>query len=189
MTHDELPGNGVAAAKSGLAQVLYSLADPDLGMWYFDWPELAEQTIALGGDWPAAVELAGMATAPGSAIEAAVRRLAQQTEQDMEEPPPLGFWGTVCGLIARSWRLGLLDEVTAATRYSVLWYGMRKRDRITGNRAQDLIYEGMSCHYADRYAAMDITARAQTMMIEADQYIPVASVDTGFCELVLDNLL
>ncbi|MET8423209.1 hypothetical protein [Nocardia sp. NPDC004860] len=158
-------------------------------MWYFDWPDLAERAIALGGDWPAAAELVGMATAPGPAIEAAVRRLAQQTEQDMNEPPPLGFWGTVCGLIARSWRLGLLDEYTAAVRYSILWYGMRDRDRIPGNRAQDLIYEGMACHYADRYAAMDITVRAQTMMIEADLFIPVAAVDADLCELVLDNLL
>lgn len=149
--------------------------------------DLAKPVVGLGGDWPAAVELTAMTAIWRPTIDDAVRRLSEQSRKDLGELPPLGFWSTVCGLVARSWRLGILDEFTATARLDRVWWHIR--DHRPRDRAEELIWEGMACYELEHFVEMDVTDRALALLDEADRFIPEAAVDIAFCDVVLDAFL
>ncbi|QLY31179.1 hypothetical protein [Nocardia huaxiensis] len=175
--------------KAGLAQVVHALTDPRFGVCFdnVEWMELAKPVVALGGDWPAALALAAMTSIRRPSVDQAVRHLRVQSGQDMGALPAPGFWDAVCGLVGRSWRLGILDEFTATVRLDRVWWHIR--DHEPQDRAEELIWEGMACFELDHFVDMDMTNRALALLVEADQLIPDNAVDTAFCETVLETFL
>ena len=149
--------------------------------------DLAKPVVALGGDWPAALELAAMSSIWRPHIDDAVEQLHAQSGHDLGELPVLGFWSAVCGLVARSWRLGILDEWSAPIRLDGVWWHIR--DHEPRDRAEELIWEGMACFELDRYVDMDVTDRALALLTEADRFIADEAVDIAFCETVLEAFL
>ncbi len=169
--------------------MVQSLTDPRFGACFdnADWMDLAKPVVALGGDWPAALELASMASIWCPDIDDAVGQLHVQSGRDLGELPTLGFWSAVCGLVARSWRFGILDEYTAPARLDVVWWHIR--DHEPRDRAEELIWEGMACFELDRFVDMDVTDRSSALLSEADRFIADEAVDIAFCETVLDAFL
>ncbi|MFF2554174.1 hypothetical protein ACFVUS_24460 [Nocardia sp. NPDC058058] len=175
--------------RSGLAQVVHSLTDPQFGIHFdnVDWMDIAKPTVALGGQWPAALALAAMPAIWRPSVDDAVRHLRVQSERDLGELPPLEFWSAVCGVIGRSWRLGIFDELGATARLDIVWRDIR--DHEPRDRARELIWEGMACHELDQYVRTDVTDRALALLIEADRFIAEDAVDIAFCEAALEAFL
>ncbi|MEC3957638.1 hypothetical protein VMT65_31710 [Nocardia sp. CDC153] len=175
--------------RAGLAQVVHSLTDSQFGVCFdnVDWMDLAKPVVALGGDWPAALALAAMPSIWRPSIDDAVRHLRAQSKPDLGDLPLLGFWSAVCGLIGRSWRLGILDQDAAAARLDIVWRHIR--DHEPRDRAEELIWEGMACHELVCYLDEDVTDRASALLSEADRFIADDAVDIAFCETVLEAFL
>lgn len=172
-----------------MAQVVQSLTNSQFGACFdnADWMDLAKPVVALGGDWPAALALAAMPAIWRPSIDNAVRHLHVQSGRDLGELPTLGFWSAVCGLVGRSWRLGILDEFTATVRLDRVWWHIR--DHQPRDRAEELIWEGMACFELDHYVDMNVTDRAVALLAEADRFIADDAVDIAFCETILEALL
>ncbi|MFE4456574.1 hypothetical protein ACFROC_04375 [Nocardia tengchongensis] len=177
-------------SRIGLAQVVHALATspldycPDLA----EWIDIAKPVVAPGGDWPAAVEMAAMSTIWRPALAEAVHCLAEQIAQDIGEFPQLDFWSTACGIIARSYTLGVLDnEFAVADRMDLVWMDLRRGT--APPRTEELLFEGMAIHELVSYPGLGITERAIALVAEADRLIPPDVVDRAFCEVVLDCLL
>lgn len=100
------------------AQVVRSLAASwdDRFLDEDDWPKIARSLLACGCDWPAVADLAAAGATSGTAVPDAVERLAAQAGREIGDLPVPAFWDTVCGLVARAWRLGVFDEVDAMYR-------------------------------------------------------------------------
>ncbi|MFB7719396.1 hypothetical protein [Nocardia sp. NPDC056100] len=132
--------------------------------------------------------MAAMSTVEYPILAEAVRCLAEQTARDIGEFPHLDFWSTACGIIARSYTLGVLDsEFEVADRMDLVWMDLR-RDTAPA-RTRELLFEGMAIHELAGYSGLGITERAIALVAEADRLIPPGVVDRAFCEVVLESLL
>ncbi|MGI5329326.1 hypothetical protein [Actinomadura nitritigenes] len=147
------------------------------------WTEIARILLALGCDWPAVTDLAAMPVTSQAAVLDAVKRLAEQTEREMGDLPALDFWDTVCGLVARAWRLGVFDEIDAMYRMDGLWWRIRPLDRSRSQGLQ-IIWRGMG--FKEMHDHLDVSEEAITLLIEADRLIPADSVNGPLCKAVLD---
>lgn len=171
----------------GMTQVVHSLSTsgefdlPD----HEDWPAIARLLLGLGCDWPAVTDLAAMTTISRPAIVEGVTRLAEHTGQELGDLPTLKFWDTVCGLIARSWRLGSVDEVWAIYRMDGLWWRIRALDR---SSSQGLQIIGQGVVIKDSHDFYDISREAVALLIEADRLIPADTVDALLCAAVLEAI-
>ncbi|MFJ9371433.1 hypothetical protein ACIRRA_44525 [Nocardia sp. NPDC101769] len=165
------------------------MTDSEFGICFdnADWVTLAKPVVALGGDWPAALALAGMPSVWSPAVDDAVQNLRVQSRRDMRDLPSLGFWSAVCGLVGRSWRLGLVDEFTATVRLDGIWLHISEHD--PRDRAEELIWEGMACFELDHFVDTDVADRAEALLTEADRLIPDGAVDVAFCEKALEAFL
>ncbi|MFC4013361.1 hypothetical protein ACFOY2_39465 [Nonomuraea purpurea] len=151
------------------------------------WRAVALSLLRLGCDWPALEELA--AAAPPQTEGDVVARIAVQAREEMGEVAALPFWDTVCGLVARSWRLGACDAIDALYSLDALWFTARDFDtstcRSTGLGLQ-LIGEGVGLK--ESIAHVDVTRDAITLLTEADQLIPADVRDAQLCEALLETL-
>ncbi|MEV1011390.1 hypothetical protein [Streptomyces sp. NPDC049881] len=173
--------------RRSLAQVTHSVAScPDGWLVAGDgWRAVGLSLLRLGCDWPALRELAAAASPPPHAEDDAVARLALQAREEMGELPALLFWDTVCGLVARSWRLGAYDAVDALYSLDALWFTARDVDTTpcTGLR---LIGEGVGLKAGLDHT--DVTREASTLLTEADRLIPADVRDAQLCAALLETL-
>lgn len=182
-------GCGIVA-RLGTAQVIHSLAasneDHQMGFLIPDslddeaWPGIARLLLGLGCAWPAVVDLAAMTTVSQPAIADAVAR-AEQTGRELADLPVPDFWQVACGLIARSWRLGLYDSIDAMYQLEGLWWLIRDRPR-SGSRGLQIIWEGMGLK--ELLAFYGISGEAVPLLVKADQFIPAGAVDGPLCTAI-----
>ncbi|MEV4620770.1 hypothetical protein AB0J74_18925 [Asanoa sp. NPDC049573] len=171
----------------GTVQVVHALATsghvdlPD----HESWPEIARCLVAFGGHWPAAIDLAALSTASPAQVDEAVARLAEQTGRELGERPAPHFWDTVCGLVARSWRLGLFTERDATCCMNRIWYEIRDLDRSASQDLQ-IIWQGMGLWELDEHS--DQSRAMVDLLIGADRLIPADAVDGPTCKAVLDAI-
>ncbi|MGI5321093.1 hypothetical protein [Actinomadura nitritigenes] len=172
-------------ARLDTARVVQSLAASwaDQLLDHDGWPEIARTLPALGCDWPAVTDLAAMVVTSRAAVLDAVERLAAQAGRAMGDRPALDFWDTVCGLVARAWRLKVFDEVAAVYRMDGLWWLIRDLDG-SGGRGMQIIWQGMGI--TEMHDHGDISGPATALLVEADRLIPADSVNGPLCEAVLD---
>lgn len=170
------------------AQVVRSLAASwdDRFLDEDDWPKIATSLLACGCDWPAVADLAAAGATSGTAVPDAVERLAAQAGREIGDLPVPAFWDTVCGLVARAWRLGVFDEVDAMYRLDGLWWMIRRLDR-SDSQGLQMIWQGMGIK--EMHDHCDISGLATALLIEADRLIPADSVNGPLCLAVLDALI
>ncbi|GAB3212419.1 hypothetical protein GCM10027262_45990 [Nocardia tengchongensis] len=182
---------GAGIAGYGLVEVMHALASspfdflPDAA----DWVELAKAVVALGGRWPAVFELAKWESTAVDypALNEMIGRLREQTGRELAAQSPPEFWRVVVGLVARSCRLGVLnDEMIAASRLDSLWMNVRSNNPST--RAEELLWEGMAVHELDWYVGDNVWDRAIALVTEADRFLCQDAVDRAFCEVAMDIL-
>lgn len=97
----------------------------------------------------------------------------------------LPFWDTVCGLVARSWRLGTCDAVDAMYRLDGLWWLARDADRSTSQGVQ-LIWEGMGLKELSEH--VDVVHDATALLAVADRLVAADVRDAQFCEAVVRSV-
>lgn len=176
--------------RRSLAQVTHSVAScPVDGLVAGDgWRAVAVSLLHLGCDWPVLEELAAAASPP-QAEDDVVARIAVQAREEMGDVATLPFWDTVCGLVARSWRLGACDAIDALYRLDALWFTARDFDTST-RRSTSLGLQliGAGVGLKESIAHVDVTRDAITLLTEADQLIPAGVRAARLCEALLETL-
>ncbi|MGW1991473.1 hypothetical protein [Embleya sp. NPDC001921] len=168
----------------GHIQVIHSLATAPQGTVEHDCrPEIANCLVGLGCRRPVVVDLAATAATSESSVDAMLTRLAEQSGRAPAGMPAPAFWDTVCGVVARAWRLGMFDETQAMYLMDGLWWQTRKLDE-RACRGLGLIKAGMGLK--ELIPFQDIDPEATVLLMEADRLIPVESVDAALCKAVLE---
>ncbi|MEU8137357.1 hypothetical protein [Streptodolium elevatio] len=114
-----------------------------------------------------------------------VARLAVEVGQGMGDLAVPPFWDTVCGLVARSWRLEACLAISAVYRLDGLWWMARDFDR-SAARGLELIWQGMTLKELSDH--VDVSRDAAELLTEADRLVPDDVRDAPFCEIVLETL-
>lgn len=176
-------------SRRSLAQVTHSVASCPIG-WLAagdGWHAVAVSLLRLGCDWPVLEELAAAASSAPEAEDDAAARIAVQARDAMGDAAALPFWDTVCGLVARSWRLGARDTVDAVFSLDALWPLVRDFDPSTSrstNLGRQFIGEAVGLKASIDH--IDITRDAVTLLTGADRLIPNDVLDAELCEVLLD---
>ncbi|MFI6287431.1 hypothetical protein ACIBCM_22245 [Streptomyces sp. NPDC051018] len=177
--------------RRGLAQVTHSMASCPVG-WLVagdGWRAVAVSLRRLGCDWPALRELTASASLPPGVEDDVVARIAVQAREEMGDAATLPFWDTVCGLVARSWRLGSGDAIDALYRLDALWFTARDFDASTrGSTSRGLRFIGEGVGLKESIAHVDVTRDAITLLTEADRLIPADVRCAQLCENLLETL-
>ncbi|WP_126639041.1 hypothetical protein [Embleya hyalina] len=164
--------------------MIHSLATGPAGEIAHDgWPGIANRLVRLGCDWSVVVDLAAMGAPSEAGVDAMVVRLAERSRRALAGSPAPLFWDTVCGMVARAWRLGAFDEVDAMYVMDGLWWLTRGLDGSTG-RGVGIIRTGMGLKEVVEF--YDIRPEATILLLEADLLVPVDAVDVALCEAVLE---
>lgn len=174
----------------GLAQVIQALAAAE-GEWAGvdadRWPRLARALVAIGGNWPAAAELAAAEPQDEAGITTAVARLAQQTEIELGHRPRLDFWDAAVGLIARAWRLRVsgFGEDDAIALLNALWWEVHHDDMLEGPGIV-AVWTAMKIYELQEFEPMGDEMVA--LLSRAERLVPPYSVNAPFCTAFVDAI-